>query len=444
MICALLVFQTADLPAPLDLISPWLDMQTRTGRRRSPISTAQTHRRFIKTHTPYDGLPHDDRVTYICVGRDPRDVARSWDNHMANTDLVRLMTARDEAVGNQDLAELMPDGPPVHADSEIGRFWEWADAPIDGGPRGESLAALVHHISTFWAVRDRSNVLLLHYDELQADLDGQMRGVSAGSASRSTRRAGRPWSTPRRSTRCAPTPTASRPTPRTRSGRTTSSSSTGARAASGGRCSTTAASSVTSHGSRSSRPTISRGGCTATSRTRSRAASGRYALAGVLAAAVLAPARTGCVRLRQPAAARHQPPSGRRGLGRAGREPDAAVAALGSATVVARARDRLRRRAARLRARRLSRRRRPVLRLRHQPEGDRLAQRALHAPAPQLSLRPGRRAQRAVPARHRTSRRRPSSSPTPTSSSTSRVRSRSSCTCSCPRSATTSGRSAAC
>ena len=29
MICALLVFQTPDLPAPLDTLSPWLDMLTR-------------------------------------------------------------------------------------------------------------------------------------------------------------------------------------------------------------------------------------------------------------------------------------------------------------------------------------------------------------------------------------------------------------------------------
>lgn len=179
MICALLVFQTADLPAPLDLLSPWLDMQTRDRDEVLADLDAQTHRRFVKTHTPFDGLPHDDRVTYICVGRDPRDVARSWDNHMANTDLVRLMTARDQAVGNQDLAELMPDGPPVHADSEIGRFWEWTEAPIAAGPRGESLAALVHHITTFWPHRDDPNVLLLHYDDLKADLDGQMRVVSA-------------------------------------------------------------------------------------------------------------------------------------------------------------------------------------------------------------------------------------------------------------------------
>jgi hypothetical protein len=180
MICALLVFQTDELPAPLDLLSPWLDMLTRDRDDVVADLDAQTHRRFIKSHTPYDGLPHDNRVTYICVGRDPRDVALSWDNHMANTDLVALLTARDTAVGNEDLAELLPDGPPPRAETEIERFWEWVDAPLGmAGPRGESLANLVHHVSTFWARRDDPNVLLVHYDDLKADLDGQMRIVSA-------------------------------------------------------------------------------------------------------------------------------------------------------------------------------------------------------------------------------------------------------------------------
>jgi hypothetical protein len=180
MICALLVFQTDGLPDTLDRLSPWLDMLTRDRDDVVADLDAQTHRRFIKSHTPYDGLPRDDRVTYICVGRDPRDVALSWDNHMANTDLVALLTARDAAVGNEDLAELLPDGPPIPAETEIGRFWEWVDAPVGmAGPRGESLANLVHHVSTFWARRDDPNVVLLHYDDLKSDLDGQMRAVSA-------------------------------------------------------------------------------------------------------------------------------------------------------------------------------------------------------------------------------------------------------------------------
>ena len=179
MICALLVFQTDELPDSLDRLSPWLDMLTRDRDDVVADLDAQTHRRFIKTHTPYDGLPHDDGVTYICAGRDPRDVALSWDNHMLNMDLIALFTAREAAVGNGDLAELMPDGPPLPAPTEIERFWQWVDEPIPGGARSECLANLVHHVSTFWSRRDAPNILLLHYGDLEADLDGQMRALTA-------------------------------------------------------------------------------------------------------------------------------------------------------------------------------------------------------------------------------------------------------------------------
>ena len=60
MICALLVFQTTTFDQPLDLISPWLDMLTRERDDVVADLEAQTHRRFIKTHTPLDGLPYDD------------------------------------------------------------------------------------------------------------------------------------------------------------------------------------------------------------------------------------------------------------------------------------------------------------------------------------------------------------------------------------------------
>ena len=38
-----------------------------------------------------------------------------------------------------------------------------------------SLAGALHHLSTFWAAKDRSNVVFLHYDDLKTDLEGQMR-----------------------------------------------------------------------------------------------------------------------------------------------------------------------------------------------------------------------------------------------------------------------------
>src|SRR5262245_17758689 len=99
MICALLVFQSPSFGEALDVISPWLDMLTRDRDSVLADLDAQQHRRFIKTHTPLDGLPWDPRVTYIEVGRDLRDVFLSWDNHMENMDIVNVIAAREKAVG---------------------------------------------------------------------------------------------------------------------------------------------------------------------------------------------------------------------------------------------------------------------------------------------------------------------------------------------------------
>src|SRR6058998_3818982 len=103
---ALLVFDGVDLPAAISKISPWLDMQLAPLADVLALLEAQQHRRFIKTHTPLDGIPYDDRVTYVCVGRDPRDVAVSGAHHMANLNINRFIEARASAVGLADLAEL--------------------------------------------------------------------------------------------------------------------------------------------------------------------------------------------------------------------------------------------------------------------------------------------------------------------------------------------------
>lgn len=180
MICALLVFQTTTFDRSLDLISPWLEMLTSDRESIVALLDAQAHRRFIKSHTPFDGLPSDPNITYVVVGRDPRDVALSWDNHLANTDAMALFGARANAVGLDDIAERIADGPPVREETEIGRFWAWVDqemTELEAGAGG-GLAGTLHHLSTFWAVRDRANVVLLHYDDLKADLEGQMRHLA--------------------------------------------------------------------------------------------------------------------------------------------------------------------------------------------------------------------------------------------------------------------------
>ena len=82
MICALLIFQTPELPAPLWHLSPWLDNMIMPHDVVYAQLDEQPHRRFIKTHTPLDGIPLDPRVTYIVTARHPLDTFVSLRRHI--------------------------------------------------------------------------------------------------------------------------------------------------------------------------------------------------------------------------------------------------------------------------------------------------------------------------------------------------------------------------
>ena len=146
-LCVMLVLGTAEFDRPLTEISPWLDMQMhRLGDVTAELE-AQNHRRVIKTHTPLDGLPFDDRVTYLSMGRDPRDVAISFEHHMQNLDFDAFLKARAAAVGLDDLDEFGPPPEPPPADPRE-RFRLWMSG------RGDSvtptLPTILHHLQTFW------------------------------------------------------------------------------------------------------------------------------------------------------------------------------------------------------------------------------------------------------------------------------------------------------
>jgi aryl sulfotransferase len=172
MICALLIHQTPDLPAPLAKLSPWLDMLLSPLDEVVANYESQPHRRFIKTHTPFDALPYYDNVTYLYCGRDPRDVFLSMQNHMANLNfpqLAKLLTEQGH--------EVQPP-PPVPEDLND-RFRLWlTQGSFDWEGDGFPFWSHFRHAQSFWDGRDLPNVHFLHYADLSADLEGQMRRVA--------------------------------------------------------------------------------------------------------------------------------------------------------------------------------------------------------------------------------------------------------------------------
>ena len=168
---ALLIFDGPDFPAPLNVMSPWLDMNTRTQEEVRAMFESQEHRRFIKTHAPLDALPWDDRVTYLVVGRDPRDVAFSMWHHIENLDLPAVRDLVVEVRGEDYLASLPQTEVPEELDA-----WFRFEMDRDRGDShtGVHLAWVLHHLETGWERRHLDNVALFHFADLKRDLVGEI------------------------------------------------------------------------------------------------------------------------------------------------------------------------------------------------------------------------------------------------------------------------------
>ena len=171
-IVQMLVFGSAE-PKPVWDSSPWFDM-----RLFGPIedtlaqAEAQTHRRFFKSHLPFDALPVYEGMKFIHVARDGRDAAMSLHNHMA-----RFLAAGDEMVNAVSRADpKFGDEIPHVGDDPRAYFHDWITG--EAGHQGDPGASFFHVENSFWAERNNPSVLLVHYNDLKADRGAEMRRIA--------------------------------------------------------------------------------------------------------------------------------------------------------------------------------------------------------------------------------------------------------------------------
>lgn len=171
MICALLIFQKTEFEKPLTEYSPWMDVLLAPVEKIHKLLDNQTHRRFIKTHTPLDGLPYYQEAKYICVGRDPRDAFLSLKNHLENMKPEALEICRENATG-----EWKPPQPsPKNLDEW---FCAWMGSSCSTSPDHAGHADVLNYVDTFWQFRHLPNILMLHYSDLKTDLESEMKRIA--------------------------------------------------------------------------------------------------------------------------------------------------------------------------------------------------------------------------------------------------------------------------
>jgi aryl sulfotransferase len=172
-ICAALVFQKPQPPVAQDELSPWFDSNF------APLDTVVSqiaslqNRRYIKTHCPLDGIKFFEDVKYIFVGRDGRDVFMSMWNHWNNM-TPELMDHLNNAPDLQGQPMVKPP------ESVNDAFDEWLRrGSVDWEQDGYPFWSHLHHAQSWWDYRELPNILFVHFSDLLADLDGEMRRISA-------------------------------------------------------------------------------------------------------------------------------------------------------------------------------------------------------------------------------------------------------------------------
>lgn len=157
-----LLWPNGDAPDLFSALSPWVDFRLPPIDELLARLDEMDHRRFLKTHTSAPAFPVDADGKTIVVYRDGRDALMSWSNHRAKMrpEVVELLNA-DAA--DDDVEPL----PPLWTGDMDQLFDEW-----------ERDCSPTEHLAGWWPLRGEPFVLFVHYNDLSADLAGEMRRIA--------------------------------------------------------------------------------------------------------------------------------------------------------------------------------------------------------------------------------------------------------------------------
>lgn len=154
-ILALLISGDPAVDAQTSMKSPWIDINIRDVAEVMARLEAQDHRRHVKTHTPFGGIPVWEELRYITVYRHPIDVHFSFRKHAANMkrELGAGLTSEDP--------------------SESFRIF------LEGEHKEEaSLFSIVEHYRGTLEREPRENLIRLHYADMLRDLTGAVARIA--------------------------------------------------------------------------------------------------------------------------------------------------------------------------------------------------------------------------------------------------------------------------
>ncbi len=172
-IVAHLLFSDGNFPTAPAEMSPWLDMRIMPLEVVLNRLKAQAHRRFIKTHLPLDSMFYSEKIKYLYIARDARDVFMSLWNHYKGMkdEFFTLMNLLPGRVGDE-----LPQPP-----DDIHTFWQnWItrgsfEWETDGWPYWSHLS----NVQSWWNFRHLPNIQLFHYNDMLENTEREVRRMAS-------------------------------------------------------------------------------------------------------------------------------------------------------------------------------------------------------------------------------------------------------------------------